>query len=169
QAAADILHQSEIGNDIMRAGGEEHLGRPREILRMPAAPGAAMDEDKDGCGFATGAVDVEPFDLGRSVGDARGLAEAPARQFAVANTTLDQLLAVGRIGGLVIGCIQCRLVIIKEYRRYFFGYRTPVICAANQRVKCSVIPAARAQPASPEPMNTACDYCGRAGGHRFRA
>jgi hypothetical protein len=85
-----------------------------------------MDEDKDGCGFASAAVNVEPLDLGRSVGNALRLAEVPARQFAVANTTLDQLLAVGRIGGLVIGCIQCRLVVIKEYRRSFFGQRTPL-------------------------------------------
>src|SRR5207249_4126719 len=54
-------------------------------------------------GVASGAVDVEPCDLGRSVGDPLGLPGAPARQLAVADAALDQLLAVGRIGGLVVG------------------------------------------------------------------
>src|SRR6267142_1128150 len=97
---------------------------------MPAPPGAAMDEDEDGSGFAIGAVDVEPFDLGRSVGGALGLADAAARQLAVADAALDQLLAVGRIGGLVIGRVECGLVVVEEYRRTFFGHPTPAICAA---------------------------------------
>jgi hypothetical protein len=59
----------------MRPGGEEHLGWNREILRTPAAPGAAMNEDENWCQGPCGAVDVEPLDLGRSVGDALGLAD----------------------------------------------------------------------------------------------
>src|SRR6266436_2698231 len=96
QAAADILHPGEVGHDIMRSCGEEHLGRSREILRTAAAPSAAMNEDKDRCHGASGAVDVKLLDLGRSVGDALGLADAKARQFAFADSALDQLLAVRR-------------------------------------------------------------------------
>jgi len=48
----------------MRPGGEEHLGRPREILRTAAAPGATMNEDKDGSRGADAAADIEPLDLG---------------------------------------------------------------------------------------------------------
>jgi hypothetical protein len=46
QVAADILYPGKVGNDIMRPGGQEHLGWSREILRAPAAPGATMDEDE---------------------------------------------------------------------------------------------------------------------------
>ncbi len=76
EAAADILHPGEVGHEIMRTGDEEHLGRGREIPRAAAAPGAAMDEDEDRCRGASGAVNVEPLDLGRSVSDALGLADA---------------------------------------------------------------------------------------------
>jgi hypothetical protein len=113
----------------MRAGGEEHLGRSREILRTAATPGATMDKDKDRRCVAFGAVNVEPLNLGLSVSDALGLADAKARQFAVADALLDQLLAVWRIGSLVISCVECRLVVVKVYRRPFLGHRTPAICA----------------------------------------
>src|ERR1700719_2562038 len=106
EAAADILHPGEVRHDIMRAGGEEHLGGSGEILRAAAAPGAAMDEDENRCRGASGAVNVEPLDVGRSVSDALGLADAKARQFAVTDAPLDQLLAVRRIGGLVISRIE---------------------------------------------------------------
>src|SRR6266850_726434 len=90
---------------------------------MPAPPGSAVDEDEDWCGLATAAVDVEPLDLGRSIGGALGLADMPARQFAVADAALDQLLAVGRISGLVIGRVEGGLVVVEEYRQTFFGHR----------------------------------------------
>src|SRR5690348_830324 len=38
QVATDILHPGEVRYDIMRPGGEEHLGRTCEILRTSAAP-----------------------------------------------------------------------------------------------------------------------------------
>src|SRR6266567_3418324 len=110
----------------MRAGGEEHLGRSGEILRAATAPGAAMDEEEDRCHCASRAVNVKPLDFGRSVSDALGLADAEARQFAFADSALDQLLAVRRIGGLVIGCVECRLIVVKVYGRAFFGHRTPL-------------------------------------------
>ena len=108
----------------MGPGGEEHLGRTREILRTPAAPGATMDEDENRCRGACGAVDVEPLDLDRSVSDALGLADTPAHRFAVADPALDQLLAVRRVGRLVIRRVECGL--FEEYWRAFFGHRTPL-------------------------------------------
>src|SRR6266851_9432805 len=92
---------------------------------MTAAPGAAMDEDEDRCGSAAGTVDVESLDLGRSVSGALGLADMPARQFAVADAALDQLLAVRRVGGLIIGRVECRLIVVEEYRRAFLRHPTP--------------------------------------------
>src|ERR1700746_621852 len=88
-----------------------------------------MDEDKDRCRLAFVALNVELLDLGRSVGEALGLADSQAHQFAVANTTLDQLLAVRRIGGLIISRVKRGLIVVKEYRRPFFGHRTPSIRA----------------------------------------
>jgi len=76
QAAADILHPGEVGHDIMRPGGEEHLGRYREIHRAAAAPGATMDEDEDRGRGASGAINIEPLDVGWSVSDALGFADA---------------------------------------------------------------------------------------------
>ena len=71
QVAADILYPGDVGNDIMPPGGEEHLGWSGEILRSPAAPGAAMDKDEDRRQFASDAVYVQSLDLGRAIGDAQ--------------------------------------------------------------------------------------------------
>ena len=78
-----------------------------------------------------GTVDIEPLDLGRPVGDPLGLADAPAHLGAIA--ALDQLLAVCRIGGLVIGRVERGLVVVKEYRQACLGHRTPAVCAAASR------------------------------------
>jgi hypothetical protein len=48
-----------------------------------------VDKDEDRRRIAFGAVDVELLDVGRSVSDALGLADAKARQFAVADAPLD--------------------------------------------------------------------------------
>src|SRR5215472_18312757 len=79
ETAADILHPGEIGHDIMRSGGDEHLGRSCEISRAAAAPSPAMNEDEDGCRGASGTIDVELLDLGCSVGRAFGFANPLAR------------------------------------------------------------------------------------------
>jgi len=83
----------------MHPGRQEHLRRTRELLRAPAAPGAAMDEDEERRQFASGAVYVQSFDFRRAIGDALGLADAMARQFAVADSAFDQLLTIRRVGG----------------------------------------------------------------------
>jgi hypothetical protein len=72
-----------------------------------------------------------PLDLGRSICEALGLADAKPRQFAVADAPLDQLFAVWCIGGPVIGCIECRLIVVKVYGSAFFGHRTTVICLGS--------------------------------------
>ena len=129
QPAADILHPGEVGNDVMRARDEEHLRRCGKILRAAAAPGAAVDEDEDRRFAASATIDVEPFDLGRSVRDAFGFADAAARPLAVAVAAPYQLLAVRRIGSLVISCVERGLVVVEKYRRPFFGHRTSNVCA----------------------------------------
>jgi len=116
----------------MRPGAEQHLGRHREILRAAAAPGAAMDEDKDRRRHTPAAVNVEPLDLGRAIGDALGFADVPPCHCALADAALDQLLAVRRVGGLVIGRVECGLVIVEEYQRAFFGHRSPAICGGRR-------------------------------------
>jgi hypothetical protein len=40
------------------------------------------------------------LDLGRAIGDALGLADTMARQFAVADSAFDQLLTIRRVDGL---------------------------------------------------------------------
>src|SRR5262249_22994164 len=78
--------------------------------------------------------DIEPLDLGRAVGDALGLAGTPAHIGAGSDAALDQLLAVWCIGSLVIGRVECGLVIIEEHRRALFPHRTPAICTPTRRV-----------------------------------
>ena len=46
--------------------------------------------------------------------------------------------------------------------------RTPA-CEAVRKFKKQCLSGARAQPASPEPMNTGCENLGTAGVHGFRA
>src|SRR4029077_3583516 len=90
---------------------------------------APVDKDEGRRRVAFGAANVKPLDLGRSVSGALGLAGAKARQFAVSDAPPVQLLAVCCIGSLVISCIEFGLVVVEEYRRPFFGHRTPAICA----------------------------------------
>jgi hypothetical protein len=45
---------------------------------------------------------------------------------------VNSLFAVWCIGGLVIGCIECRLIVVKVYGSAFFGHRTTVICPGSR-------------------------------------
>jgi hypothetical protein len=90
QVAADILDPGEVGNDIMRPGGKEHFGWTSEFLRASAAPSAAVDENEYRCRRACGAINIELLDRGRTVCNPLGLADATARQFAVADSAFDQ-------------------------------------------------------------------------------
>jgi len=90
-----------------------------------------MDEDKDRRRHTPPAVDVEPFNLACTIGHTLGLADTPPRCCAVADAALDQLLAVGRVSGLVIGRVEFGLVVVEEYQRAFFGHRSPAICGGR--------------------------------------
>jgi hypothetical protein len=100
---------------------------------VAAAPGATVNKDEDRCSVAFGTVNIEPLDFGRSIREALGLADAVPRQFAVPDTALDQLLAVRRIGSLIISRVECGLVVVEEYRRAFFGHQASAICAGLGR------------------------------------
>src|SRR5580693_439882 len=75
--------------------------------------------------MSTRSISVGPY-------EALGLADAKPRQFAVADAPLDQLFAVWCIGSPVIGCIECRLIVVKVYGSAFFGHRTTVICLGSR-------------------------------------
>src|SRR5882762_3661068 len=83
QIATDILHPSEIGHDVMRAGTHEHLRRRGVMLYQPALPRAAVDEDKNRGVRAGRAEHVELFDRRRPVGVPLGFADAGASTCAV--------------------------------------------------------------------------------------
>src|SRR5690348_9105221 len=98
----------------MRPGGEKHLGGVGVIGGAAVAPGAAMDEDEDRGAVALAAVDVEPLDRGAAIGDVLRRRQAGAGGPAVGDAAGDQLLAVGGIGGLVVGGVERGLVVIEK-------------------------------------------------------
>src|SRR5438067_3549345 len=127
QAAADILHPGKIGNDIMRPGAHEHLGRGVVVRRLAASPGAAMNEYKHRRPLARGAEDVEPLNLCGAVRDARRLAEAGAGPRAVAGPALPGLHDVGLIDLLVVGGVELDLVVIEKNARPLLVGRRPAM------------------------------------------
>src|SRR5215471_19403621 len=78
-----------------------------------------MDEDEDRRVGAAGAVNVELFDLGRSVGRALRGADTGACCIAVAIKALAHLSYEGLVIYLVVRCIQFELVVIHEHQRAF--------------------------------------------------
>ena len=60
------------------------------------------------------------------------LTEAGERFLTQAAPALDQLLSVERVSGLIIGRVECGLVIVEEYQRAFFGHRSPAICGGRR-------------------------------------
>src|SRR5262245_28739579 len=71
-----------------------------------------MDEDEDGGVGTTGPVNVELFDLSRSVGRALRGADTGARCVAVAVKALTHPSYEGFVIHLVVRCIQFDLVVI---------------------------------------------------------
>src|SRR5579883_2188683 len=61
QAAAGLLHRAEIGDHVMGAGGEKHLGRSDVFGGGARPPGTAMNKDEHRPPLAPGTVDVELF------------------------------------------------------------------------------------------------------------
>src|SRR5437764_2409021 len=106
QAAADILHPGEIRDDVMRPGAHEHFGRGVVVRRLAAGPGAAINEHEYRRPLARGSEEVEPLDLGGTVGDAPRRAEADAGARAVARPTPPDLHDVGLIDLLLVGRVE---------------------------------------------------------------
>ena len=107
QIAACVLDRHEIRHDVMRARRDEHLGRESIALRRTAAPRAAVDADLDRLPSAgLGPVEVKLFDFAGAIGQAHGRAQPRANQFAANRHALADLLAIGRIGCLVVGRVE---------------------------------------------------------------
>src|SRR5262245_41347492 len=68
---ADIV---EVDRSKMRAGLDEVLGHEGVLRRAPAAPGAAMQKDRNGRVRALRLEDFDFLDLGRTIGKPRRLA-----------------------------------------------------------------------------------------------
>ena len=110
QAAARLLDADEVEHDVVRAGGDQHLGREREVLCPALAPGAAMDEHHHRRARARGGVEVERLDRRGPVGEPGRRAEAGARNFAVDRRAAQHLVPVRRIDELIVGVVELLLV-----------------------------------------------------------
>jgi hypothetical protein len=82
-----------------------------------------MNEHHDRRAGTAAAIDVELLDVARAVGAAVGLAETGARQLAVGDPALADLVDIGRIGGLIVGAIELGLVVIDKDLGTFLGRR----------------------------------------------
>ena len=91
EVAAGGLHPDEVERDVMRPGIDEHLRRKTGILRRAPAPCAAMHVNEDRRARLAGAIDIELFDIGRTIGHAPRNADARPRRLAVAGEALGDL------------------------------------------------------------------------------
>src|SRR5437588_527320 len=86
---------------------------------MPLDSVAAVHEDIDRRVRLLGAVDVEPLDFARPIGDALRHADRGAGALAVENAALGDLLAIGRVDDLIVGVVELLLVHVEPHARTF--------------------------------------------------
>src|SRR4051794_15590899 len=92
-----------------------------------------MDVHRDRRIGALGAVDIDSFELARSVGKTQRLAEHGARVGAVDVTAMGHLLAVGRVDDLIVRVIELLLVHVEPDQRAFDAARRGFrLCAGRQ-------------------------------------
>ena len=115
EVPASLFDGDKIQGHIVRSGIDEHFGRVAVLLCRPHPPVAAMDEDEDRRVGAAGPVNVELFNLSRSVGRALRGADAGACCVAVAGKALAHPSYEGFVIHLVVRCIQFELVVIHEH------------------------------------------------------
>src|SRR5271156_6831599 len=97
-------------------------------------------------------MDVEPFDRRRPIGKAQRRAEPRPRRSAVGDPAPGKLVAIGRIGGLIISVVEFALVHIEPDDRPFD------LRGGGHRVHCTLCPfimSLRHVPTSLSP-NTGC-------------
>src|ERR1700693_2206296 len=82
QAATGIVYIDEVGNDEIAAGTRERLRQDGEFRRGSSAPGATMNENRDGSIWRAAAMDVQAFARRRSIDEAQRLAEPRPRRRA---------------------------------------------------------------------------------------
>ena len=102
EVAASGLHPDEVERDVMRPGIDEHLRRKTGILRRAPAPRAAMHVNEDRRARLAGAIDIELFDIGRTIGHAPRRADARPRGLADAGEALGDLSDERLIGHLIV-------------------------------------------------------------------
>src|SRR5215471_335308 len=104
-----LFNRYEIDRDEDRAGRHEHVGRVGGVLRGPAAPCAAVDEDLDRCIAARSLVDVQLLDLRRTIGNTLGLKASPCR-FAPQRAPTPDMRLVRCPDALIVRVIELLLV-----------------------------------------------------------
>ena len=119
QAAFGVVDIGEVEHDEMRAGMHERLGQAGELGRSAVPPSAAVNEDRDRRVRLWRAINIEPFDRRRAVGEAQRLAEPRQRRGAVGEPPLADLVAVRRVDDLVVGVVELLLVHIEPDDRAF--------------------------------------------------
>src|ERR1017187_8519251 len=98
----------------MRAGIDESLGHVRHALCISVPPLASMDEDVYRRVGLLGDVDVELFDVSRTVGDSTRWPEARQRSGALLRIAFCDFSCVGGPGGLIVGKDDLLLVIVEK-------------------------------------------------------
>jgi len=117
EASAHVLDRVEVRHDEVGAGAHEQLGGKRIVLREAGPPRAAMDEDVDRRVAARGGVEIEALDRRWAVREAPRRAEPRAGGVALRREAPDDLLAIRRPDGLVIGRVQLGLIEIEPHAR----------------------------------------------------
>jgi hypothetical protein len=116
-ASAHVLDRGEVRHDEVGTGAHEQLGGKRIVLGEAGAPRDAVDEDVDRRVGAHGRVEVEALDLRRGVCEAPRRAEPCAGGVALDREAWNDLLAIRRPHGLVVGRVQLGLIEIESHTR----------------------------------------------------
>src|ERR1700741_3893105 len=117
EVPARLLHRNEVQCDVVRPGIDEHLGGIAVLFCGTHEPVAAMDEDEDRSVGAVGPINIELFNLSRSVCDTPRRTDPGAHGLTVAGESIGDLRDERFVVHLIVCGIEFELVVIHEYER----------------------------------------------------
>ena len=114
QAVGGFFHADEIRHNKMHAGFDKQLGGEGIAFGSAAMPCAAVDEYKYRRVRLVCFIDVDFFDLGGAVRQAQWFADALTHRIAFQHKPLAYIAGAGCVGGLVVGGVECGLIVVHE-------------------------------------------------------